>query len=468
MVKRPSPISGFPEFLPQQQIALSRAVGQISEIYESFGYVPIETPAVERVEYLLAKGIADKEVYGIKRLQDVSKLADEPDLALRFDLTVPLARYVAQHYGELRFPFKRYQIQPVWRGERAQAGRYRQFVQCDIDTIGDGSLSLSYDAEVPAIIFQLFRRLAFGKFTLRINNRKVLSGLLNGIGVEDARAQKRSMDLIDDLEKTGPDSVIEKFESELSVSKASAETLLEFFALSAESGDKLAAAANFASDPLFEEGLRDLDTVLSEARMCVPDKYETGPLVSVESSRDDFEKHVEIDFSIARGLDYYTGTVYETRFDRYPEIGSICSGGRYDNLASSFTTRKLPGVGISIGLTRLFARLFDAGLVTANRSTTAPVLVTCQDRDLMPFYQEAANRLRQEGVAVEVYLEDKSLKAQLRYANGRGFPLVVIAGRDEAEKDVVRLKSMAFDQEQVVNLSQLGPVVRSQVPPDWD
>jgi histidyl-tRNA synthetase len=463
MSLRIQPISGFPEFLPEQQIAIARAVDVIRSTYESFGFVPIETPAVERVEVLLAKGIAEKEVYGLRRIQEEAGEESARELALRFDLTVPLARYVAQHYGRLRFPFRRYQIQPVWRGERAQAGRYRQFVQCDIDVIGDEALSLEYDAEVPAIIFQLFRRLGIGKFTIRVNNRKILTGLFRSVGLDDDTRVRAALNVVDELEKVGAGKVLHKLGA-LGLAPDQAERILHFFDTKGTNAQILDQLRGMEVNETFAEGVAELEAVVEAAPHHVLPRLDDGELVDVTDERALFPDHFAIDLSIARGLDYYTGTVYETRLDDFPQVGSICSGGRYDNLVGTFVDKTFPGVGISIGLTRLMSRLFDAGIVEAQAAAIAPVLVTVQDRSQLPAYKELAARLRQAGIATEVFLEDRKLKAQLRYADRKGFPIVIIASAEELAAGHVVVKNMRYNQEDRVAVAQLGPIVRSLIP----
>ncbi|MGP1253686.1 MAG: histidine--tRNA ligase [Kiloniellales bacterium] len=463
MSLRIQPISGFPEFLPEQQIAINRAVDVIRATYESFGFVPIETPAVERTEVLLAKGIAEKEVYGLRRVQEDGAEDSARELALRFDLTVPLARYVAQHYGKLRFPFRRYQIQPVWRGERAQAGRYRQFVQCDIDVIGDEALSLEYDAEIPAVIFQLFRRLGIGKFTIRINNRKILTGLFQSVGLADDVAVRAALNVVDDLEKIGAGKVLHKL-GELGLAAEQAERILHFFDTKGSNDEILTQLKAMEVNAAFAEGVAELEAVVRSAPDHVLPRLDDGELVDVTDERALFPDYFKIDLSIARGLDYYTGTVYETRLDDFPQVGSICSGGRYDDLVGTFVDKTFPGVGISIGLTRLMSRLFDAGIVTPEAAAIAPVLVTVQDRSALPAYKELAARLRRAGIATEVFLDDRKLKAQLRYADRRGFPIVIIASPEELEAGQVVVKNMRYNQEDRVAIAQIGPVVRSLIP----
>ncbi|MEM1055872.1 MAG: histidine--tRNA ligase [Bacteroidota bacterium] len=439
---KPRPISGFPEFLPDEQITFDWARDLIRRHYESFGFTPIETPAVERTEVLLAKGGNDREIYGLRRLADdeTPQRGDDPsDLALHFDLTVPLARYVAQNAGQLPFPFRRYQIQPVWRGERPQAGRYRQFYQADIDVIGDGALSLFNDAEMPAIISGIFAEMTIGPFTIRINNRKVLRGLLASIGLEANEAEAiRAFDRID---KIGRERTAQQL-ADLGGSDEGIASLLALADPGRGTDDWLEHLGTMSVNDLFAQGVNELRTVVEGVRaMGVP------------------EDHFAVDPSLARGLDYYTGTIYETRLNDHLEVGSICGGGRYDNLAENYTTRQLPGVGISIGLTRMIPRLFEAGVLTPGRSTPARILVTLFGDEQWPHLLRLAAELREAGIPTEVYAEAKKLKQQLKYAARKGHDLVVIAGPNEVAAGTVNLKDMREGGgQQTVEVAQLTRV----------
>jgi histidyl-tRNA synthetase len=462
-MKKITAISGFPEFLPEEQIVVNDAVRTIATTFESFGYMPLETPVVERVEHLLAKGIEGKEVYGLRRVQEDPGDQSAAELALRFDLTVPLARYVAQHYGQLSFPFRRYQIQPVWRGERPQAGRYRQFTQCDIDVIGDGSLSLEHDAEMPAVIFLAFHRLAFGKFTIRVNNRKILSGMFQSVGLDTDEQVRTAMHVIDDLEKIGAGKVIDRLEEKV-LARAEAERLVEFFTRGGSNDEVMAQLEAATVNALYEQGVEELKTVIEAAPQNVPQA--SALQTSLDDLRRTFHSHFAVDLSIARGLDYYTGTVYETRLDAYPKVGSVCSGGRYENLAENLSNRQLPGVGISIGLTRLMRRLFDEGIIQAKRTTVAPVLVTVQNPVERPRYREIANHLRGAGIATEVYLQDRKLPVQLKHADRRNLPIVIIASTEELDRDELIVKLLETGEEKRMRLAQIPGFVRMVLPND--
>ncbi len=435
MSKKITPISGFPEFLPEQQLALQRAIDAIRTVYESFGFIPIETPAVERVEHLLEKGVQGKEVYVLRRLHEEGSAPAE--LALHFDLTVPLARYVAQHYGQLTFPFKRYQVQPVWRGERPQAGRYRQFYQCDIDIIGDGELSLYYDAEICAVIDRVFRTLQVGPFKVRLNHRKVLQGLLTSAGIHEEKQMHQAIKVIDEMEKVALEKTVSGFEA-LGVSKNSIEKLLEFFSLRASKEEMLDTLSRLSISTQFEAGVQQLREIVKFLRLSK---------VSDSSTL--------IDLKIARGLDYYTGVVYETVLNDHPAIGSICSGGRYEDLAAVFINRKLPGVGISIGLSRLIPQLIEAQVMKVPPACTAPVLVTMQNPSHLSRYIEMAERLRAFGIATELFLEKKKLGVQLKYADKKGVRLAVIADDAEWDRGVVVVKEMASGIQHEVALQDL-------------
>ena len=439
---KPEPISGFPEFLPEEQIVFQWALGLIRRTFEAYGFVPVETPAVERVDVLLTKGGNDREIYGLRRLAAGADDAGAKDLALHFDLTVPLARYVAQHYGRLTFPFRRYQIQPVWRGERAQAGRYREFYQCDIDTIGDGELSLLNDAEIPSVIHRLFSEMEIGPFTIRINNRKVLQGLVSSLGIAEGEPTAEVLRIVDRLEKVGADKVRAML-ADAGVAGDGAARLLALTEQELDTDGWLAYLQSQDVNETYAKGVEELAAVVASVRsLGVPDE------------------RFAVDPSIARGLDYYTGTIYETRLDDHPELGSICSGGRYDNLAGHFTNRPLPGVGISIGLTRLIPRLIEAGVLKADTSTTAPVLVTLFDAAEPAATLAIAATLRDAGIGVETYLERRKLDKQLKYASKRGFSVVVVAGPDEVAQGTATVKDLRTGEQQVVPLADLPAVVK--------
>src|SRR3989338_1950264 len=442
-MKKLTPISGFPEFLPEEQIVIQSVLDTMRAVYEKFGFVPIETPAVERVEHLLEKGLQGKEVYLLRRLQEEE--IGLSDLALHFDLTVPLARYVAQHYGKLTFPFKRYQIQPVWRGERPQAGRYRQFYQSDIDVIGDGTLSLIFDAEICAVIDAVFTQMQIGPFSIRLNHRKILQGVLGSVGISEQPLVYQAIKIVDEIEKQPLEKTAEAFER-LGLNRKDCSSLLEFFSLSGSPDAVLKRLSSLSISTAFEAGVQDLREVVKGMQMLrVPDE------------------HYTIDVKIARGLDYYTGTVYETTLQTHPQLGSICSGGRYDDLTGVFLDRKLPGVGTSIGVTRLIPQLMKEGILKPKGAAIAPILVTMQNPAHLSRYLEIASRLRARGMATEAYLERKSLGAQLRYADKKGFQLVLIADDPEFQQEKVLVKKMQTGEQKEVFLQTLEESISSML-----
>lgn len=421
-------ISGFPEYLPRQQRGFNLAAGRVRDVYERFGFTPLETAAVERAETLIAKGIAAKEVYGLRRLAADEGEGDK-ELALRFDLTVPLARYVVQNQNDLVFPFRRYQLQPVWRGERAQAGRYRQFYQFDIDTIGDGSLPLAADAEVLAAGAMALEALGVGAFTLRVNNRKLLAGLLRWAGIHDDN-QLLAIKLVDDAEKVG----WEKTEAGLvALGSPLAGPLVKLL----RAAEPLRVLQEVELDDEGRAGAAELATVLELARgMGAP------------------ANALKADLTIARGLDYYTGTVVETRLHAAPELGSIMSGGRYDNLTANLGKKQMPGVGISIGISRLCSWLLAQEPYASLPASPAMVLLACQDETLLTHYAQVAGNLRAHGVAVEQALGGK-LATQLKNADKRGLRYALIIGQQEMETGTAMLKDLTTGTQESVALANL-------------
>ncbi len=416
-VKNPS---GFPEFAPAAEQKRQEWLQIISTAFKSFGFIPVTTPVVEREENLLGKGGNAKEMYVLKRLLDEEGDKSHSGNALRFDQTVPLALYVARHQNEITFPFKRSVIGPVFRGERAQKGRFRQFDQCDIDVIGMEKLSLLNDAQIPAIIINVFKALQIGAFRVRINNRKILTGLFKSLGIEETK-MKATLDIVDDLEKLPREKILSAF-TENGFNQAQVDKILEF--VSAESTD-FEALKTLCDHDEYLEGVTELQTVIEALEAMKVDK-----------------NFYQIDTSIARGLDYYTGTVYETTLTDHPEFGSVCSGGRYEDLASIFTGKKMPGVGISIGLTRLFSQCLDAGLVKPDRSSPTEVLLLAADEVALPNLLSLGSDIRAAGIVAENYLETKKLAKQFDYADKLGIPYVVVMGEQELSKNIVQLKDM--------------------------
>lgn len=439
--------SGFPDLPPGQAIALNRMVDVIRKHYERAGFVPIETPLVERTEVLTAKaeGEIRTQMYGLRLLNPSEGEDDTKELALRFDQTVPLARFVAAQQRALSFPFRRYVIGPVFRGERPRDGRYRQFIQADIDVIGDGTLSTFHDAEMVSVIHGLFSELSIGSFVVRINNRKILQGALSFAGIGSKKAASEALGAIDRLEKVGREAVMESLQK-LNIEKKAAEELLAFLTMKGTTDEMLSAlkAKTFAEP--YQEGVTELEQVVQAVRMLgVP------------------EDCFCVDLSIARGLDYYTGTVYETRLNAHEDLGSIASGGRYENLAEAFTSKKLPGVGISIGVTRLLLRLIKQNLMAADTLTVAPVLVTTAAgvEEGNGAYFSYAARLREANIPTELYLEAKPLDKQLQFADRRGFTLAIIANKEQLEQGTVIVKQLKTRTQQEVSSEDLVTTVQN-------
>jgi histidyl-tRNA synthetase len=438
---RPALLKGFDqEFLPNEQLQFNALVDLIGRNFERFGFLPVETPSAERIEVLTSKGGAEKEIYALSRLAAAEEDDTAAKGALRFDLTVPLARYVAMRERELAFPFRRYQIQRVWRGENPQVkrGRFREFYQCDIDIIGRETLSYLAEAEIPSVIYSVFREMAIGEFRIRINNRKVLKGILRHFDVPDERSAE-VLRALDKIGKEEPAAVI----AELERNGLPAKAALGLYALIGTGRETRETLALLADIPPAGEGLSELRQVVEAIRVFgVPD----GALA--------------IDLSVVRGLDYYTGTIYETTLVDHPDIGSICSGGRYDDLASYFTNTRLPGVGISIGLSRLFARLKDANLLRAPARTPAEVLVTTLDPDSLERYLRIASSLRTHDINTEVYLERAKIGKQFEYANKKGFRVAITAGADEFSRGTVKVKDLSAQAETDVPLDQVAARVK--------
>lgn len=426
-ITKPRTLSGFMELLPDKQILFNQMIDTIRSTYEKFGFLPLDTPVMELSEVLLAKagGETEKQIYRFTK--------GDTDLSLRFDLTVPLAKYVAMHQNELSFPFRRYQIGKVYRGERAQAGRFREFYQCDIDIIGDGELSLAHDAEIPSIIYEVFKKLGLGDFVICINNRKLLNGLFESLSLNNISTD--IMRIIDKIEKIGKEAVIEEFE-DLKIDNSSINTILEFMEIKGSTDEICNKLENMKIESnTFKEGLNELKEVVKYIRIFgIP------------------ENNFKIDLTIARGLDYYTGTVYETFLKEYRQIGSICSGGRYENLAEFYTNQKLPGVGISIGLTRLFYKLNELDILKKEEESIAKVLVLPASNNEIEKCFEIATKLRKEEIKTEVYLNDKKLKAKFKYADKIKVPYTIVIGEEEIEKEKVMLKNMRTGEQGQVTL----------------
>ena len=437
--QKPRTLSGFMELLPRPQQQMERMMELLRRSYSLYGFTPLDTPAIEASEVLLAKagGETEKQIYRFTK--------GDSDLSLRFDLTVPLAKYVALHYSELAFPFRRYQIGKVYRGERAQRGRFREFYQADIDVIGDGKLDISNEAEIPSIIYRAFTALGLKRFQIRVNNRKILNGFYAMLGLTEKSGD--IMRTVDKLEKIGPDKVKAILTEDFAVSPADADEILRFISITGTNEQVLSALEAYRGrSDMFDEGLAELNTVV---------KYLSAFGVPAEN--------FAVDLTIARGLDYYTGTVYETALLDHPEIGSVCSGGRYDNLAEYYTDKQLPGVGISIGLTRLFYVLSEQGLLNPALPTApADVLILPMTADLAPAVA-LATRLRGAGIRTQLYTEQKKFKQKMSYADKLGVPFVLFLGDDELAQGKVSLKDMATGEQALLSPDEARDRVLSAV-----
>ena len=440
---------GVLELLPLDQVAFQAMLDAVRRNFERFGFLPIETPVMELSSILLTKegGETERQVYFVQSTGALEQ-GEKPELALRFDLTVPLARYVAEHEHDLNFPFRRYQMQRVYRGERAQRGRFREFYQCDIDVIGKDSLSVRYDAELPAVIYNVFRDLAIGPFTIQLNNRKLMRGFFENLGIAGGDAQTLVLREVDKLDKRGADYVRDTLTGEgFGLSADVAQQILDFVEIrSTGHADALAKLDALGSGgDTFNQGVAELRDVLQLIHAFgVPEAY------------------YALNLSIARGLDYYTGTVYETHLVDHPQIGSICSGGRYENLAGHYTKSHLPGVGISIGATRLYWQLREAGLIGTGKSTVE-VIVTQMDEAELPRYLAIANELRAGGIATEVVLEPGKLGKQFKYADRAGIRFAIVLGSDEIARDVVQVKDLARQEQFEVARAELVKTLRVEL-----
>ena len=419
----PRTLSGFMELLPEKQAKLEKMMAVLRETYSRYGFAPLDTPAIEDAKILLAKGggETEKQIYRFQK--------GDSDLALRFDLTVPLAKYVALHYNDLAFPFRRYQISKVYRGERAQRGRFREFYQADIDIIGDGKLDVLNEAEIPSIIYQVFRGFGLTRFQIRVNNRKILNGFYALMGLTEKSGD--IMRTVDKLDKIGTEKVQNILITDCGLTEDQAAEILKFIAISGTNAQVLSALEGYTGkNEIFDLGLVELRQVTDNlAAFGVP------------------EENFAVDLTIARGLDYYTGTVYETTLLDHPEIGSVCSGGRYDNLAGYYTDKELPGVGISIGLTRLFYVLDEQGLLNPQLpSAPADALVLPMTEDPAPAIA-LAQSLRTSGVRVQLYAEKKKFKQKMSYADKIKVPYAILLGEDEIAEGVCSVKNMVTGQQ---------------------
>lgn len=433
-VVQPSILPGFMELLPSDQMLFNHMLDTIKNTYETYGFIPLDTPTIEKSEILLAKsgGDTEKQIYRFTK--------GDNDLSLRFDLTVPLARYVAQHYNDLAFPFRRYHIGKVFRGEKPQKGRFREFYQCDIDIIGNETLSIINDAEILSIIYSTFKALGFDDFTIRINNRKILNGFFDSLGIKD---KAEALRIVDKLEKIGREAVTEELKN-LGLDFDNVNKLMSFMEVKGTDDEVISSLKAMAvENEMFVEGLDELE------RVCGYVKYFGIP-----------DKNHSVDLTIARGLDYYTGTIYETILNNYPSIGSVCSGGRYDNLAQNYTNKKLPGVGISIGLTRLFYQLREAGILGEAKKCTPTRLLIIPMKGTMDFALEVSTKVRDAGIPAEVYLNEGKLGKMFTYADKLGIPYVTVIGEDEVKSGKLTLKDMASGEQQSVEISEMIGIIK--------
>ncbi len=435
---KPRTLSGFMELLPAPQMQMERIMEILRRTYALYGFTPLDTPAIEAADVLLAKGggETEKQIYRFQK--------GDNDLALRFDLTVPLAKYVAIHSGELSFPFRRYQIGKVYRGERAQRGRFREFYQADIDIIGDGKLSIINEAEIPSIIYRTFRALGLTRFQIRVNNRKILNGFYELLGLSDRAGD--IMRTVDKLDKIGPENVRLVLCEDDGISEEMADEILKFISISGTNAQVLSAMESYRGQSTrFDEGLQELATVVGYlGAFGVP------------------EENFAVDLTIARSLDYYTGTVYETTMLDHTEIGSVCSGGRYDNLAAYYTDRQLPGVGISIGLTRLFYVLGEQGMLNPDLPTApADVLVLPMGDEALASAIALSTKLRAADIRAQLYTEARKFKAKMQYADRLSIPYVIFLGEDEIAEEKCSVKDLSTGVQQKLSAEEAIELIRA-------
>ena len=432
---KPKTLPGFMELMPNEQVLFNKIKETIAKSYEQYGFLPLNTPIIEDAKVLLAKagGETEKQIYRFEK--------GENDLALRFDLTVPLAKYVTEYYDKLSFPFKRYQIGKVYRGEKPQRGRYREFYQCDIDVIGDGKLSIINDAELPAIIYNTFKNLGFDEFTICINNRKILNGLFSSLEQKENSAE--ILRIIDKIDKIGAEQV--EIELLKLVEKDKVNVIMKFLSIDGDNDKKIQELESLnITDEIFNQGLNELKTVVKYIRLFgVP------------------EENFIIDLKIARGLDYYTGTVYETFLNKYRNMGSVCSGGRYDNLTEYYTDRQMPGVGISIGLSRLFFLLMEYNIFSAEKETIAQALVISMGEEYEAV-ASVATTLRKNGIKTLTNIEDQKVVKKFKSADKLSVPYVVILGEEEVKNNVVTLKNMQTGEQKTVTIEEAISVIKSK------
>ena len=426
----PRTLPGFMELYPHEQLEFDRIKNTIIDTYKSYGFYPLDTPIIEYSEVLLAKagGETEKQIYRFNK--------GDNDLSLRFDLTVPLARYTAEHYNELVFPFKRYQMSKVFRGERPQKGRFREFYQCDIDVIGQEALDLLFDAEIPTVIYNVFQELNIGKFTIRVNNRKILNGFFESLNLENQASD--ILRVIDKIDKIGADNVTKEL-MEFNIDSDTVSKIMSFIGIKGSNDEVIQSLRNLImSNEQFVQGVEELNEVINGmSDFNVPEDY------------------FKIDLTIARGLDYYTGTVYETILDDYPRLGSVCSGGRYENLTGYYTDEKLPGIGISIGLTRLFSQLKEIEAINNGKKSLTQVLVIPFDRKDMNYTLNLASKIRTAGINTDVYYQNKGMKQKMKYADRLDIPYVILIGEDEVSANKAMLKNMLTGEQQLLSVEEI-------------
>ena len=430
----PKTLPGFMQLLPNEQILFNEVKEKIKKTYEKFGFLPLDTPIIESSEVLLAKagGKTEKQIYRFNK--------GESDLSLRFDLTVPLAKYVTENYNDLSFPFRRYQIGKVYRGEKAQRGRFREFYQCDIDVIDENELSLINDAEMPSVIYATFKELGFNDFTISINNRKILNGLFESLELKD-----KSVDIlriIDKIDKIGKENVIKEIQN-INVEDEKINKIMEFISINGDVESTINSLKQLnIENELFNLGVDELEQVAKNIKVFgVP------------------QENYKIDLTIARGLDYYTGTVYETFLNEYRELGSVCSGGRYENLAEYYTDKKLPGVGISIGLTRLFFQLNDKRIIQAENKSISKVMIISMV-DNFEISIEIATKLRNAGINTQIYTNNAKIKNQFKYASKMNIPYVIVIGEDEIKNNIVSFKDMNTGEQKSMKIEQIIEILK--------
>ena len=432
----PKILSGFMELLPEQQIIFNKLEDTIRKVYESYGFLPIDTPVIEYSKILLAKagGETEKQIYRFNK--------GDNDLSLRFDQTVPLARYTAMHYNDLVFPFKRYQMSKVFRGERPQKGRYREFYQYDIDVIGDGNLEIEYDGLMPKIIYDIFQKIEIGKFTIKINNRKLLNGYMDYLQISDKQEVLR---IIDKILKIGKEK-IEEYLKEINLNQTQIEKIISFISYDGTATDTINYLKSLnINNEVYQEGLEEIAQVVNY----------------LKSSNID-EKYYQIALYITRGLDYYTGTVYETYLDEHQEFGSVCSGGRYDNLAEYYTDKVLPGVGISIGFTRLFAALIDNNALDFSKKTNLDCLIITMDSDYN-YAIDVANTIRRHGINIDIHYSNKNFKQKLKFANRINVPYIIIIGENEIVNQKLVLKNMTSGEQIIDNIDAVISTLKKEL-----